>query len=555
MLEIYADGTVDFSLYSLERMSNGGSWGSTTNLTALGTVTNDFVYIYSDSSSPEVFSTEYPSATIAIENSVVNVNGDDGLRIILDSDSSIIDQYGADATDGTGEVWEYADGFAKRIDGTGPDGGFAVANWTFSNGALNNGGTCQGGSTFESMMGGIGTYSTTPSTDPTLYLVDGPANGSTIEVGPEDLAGDLEFGTTNFVVDTPSAGDGYIKWSIINVTDGGTIHASGDIFDTSQIYPFAALEPFKTYTLNAELVDNSGASLSSPVVYTITANTLGYNSVSDLSGVRAGTEGLYYEVTGEVIISYIVTENSRNQKYIQDTSGGILIDDNNGVISTSFNIGDGLTGLKGQLSSFSGVLQLVPTVNVASASSTGVTIAPEEVTAADLFNNGENYESELIKVSNVTFTPPGGTFSDNTSYDIVDGTTTTTCRVSFGDEDLIGTSIPNGSVAITGLGGDFNGTYQILPRYLSDIEATLSSESFNLNSFKVFPNPTSLGYVTISSKNSANMSVAVFDILGKQVINETLSNNTLNVSNLKSGVYIIKVSQDEASVTKKLVIQ
>ncbi len=51
------------------------------------------------------------------------------------------------------------------------------------------------------------------------------------------------------------------------------------------------------------------------------------------------------------------------------------------------------------------------------------------------------------------------------------------------------------------------------------------------------------------------MNVLVYDILGKQVKNETLSNNTLDVSNLRTGIYIVKITQNAASVTKKLVIR
>ncbi len=76
-----------------------------------------------------------------------------------------------------------------------------------------------------------------------------------------------------------------------------------------------------------------------------------------------------------------------------------------------------------------------------------------------------------------------------------------------------------------------------------------------LDSFKVYPNPTSLGYVMLSSKNKANMSVKVFDVLGKQVLNEKVNDNKLYVSSLNAGVYIMKVSQDNVTITKKLVIQ
>ena len=49
------------------------------------------------------------------------------------------------------------------------------------------------------------------------------------------------------------------------------------------------------------------------------------------------------------------------------------------------------------------------------------------------------------------------------------------------------------------------------------------------------------------------MDVAVYDILGKQVKRETIT-NTLDVSNLKSGIYLLKITQNEATSTKKLVI-
>lgn len=46
MLEIYANGTVDFSLYDLENQTNASTtWGVNTPLSSFGIVTDDFVYI------------------------------------------------------------------------------------------------------------------------------------------------------------------------------------------------------------------------------------------------------------------------------------------------------------------------------------------------------------------------------------------------------------------------------------------------------------------------------------------------------------------------------
>jgi len=86
-------------------------------------------------------------------------------------------------------------------------------------------------------------------------------------------------------------------------------------------------------------------------------------------------------------------------------------------------------------------------------------------------------------------------------------------------------------------------------------DPTLSTTDFNTSVFALYPNPTNTGSITITSSQNDAMSVIVFDILGKQVKNETLMNNTLDVSNLKSGIYIVKITQNTNSTSKKLVIR
>tara|TARA_B110000037_G_scaffold162091_1_gene183118 strand:- start:744 stop:1619 length:876 start_codon:yes stop_codon:yes gene_type:complete len=163
LLELYANGEVDFSLYSIQNQSNAGTtWGNTQDLVALATVTDAFVYI-STSGSATSLASEFPSitgATPTLISNTVNINGDDRIRIILTSDETVIDQYGVSSEDGSGKPWEYADSYAKRVDGTSFNGSFVEANWAFAGvSALNNLGICQGGTdSFETLMGGIGTY-------------------------------------------------------------------------------------------------------------------------------------------------------------------------------------------------------------------------------------------------------------------------------------------------------------------------------------------------------------------------------------------------------------
>ena len=63
------------------------------------------------------------------------------------------------------------------------------------------------------------------------------------------------------------------------------------------------------------------------------------------------------------------------------------------------------------------------------------------------------------------------------------------------------------------------------------------------------------GFVNITSQSNATIIATVFDVLGKQVLNANLTNNRLNVSNLRAGIYILNVNQNGTTSTKKLVVK
>ncbi|WP_452220478.1 endonuclease [Lacinutrix salivirga] len=81
----------------------------------------------------------------------------------------------------------------------------------------------------------------------------------------------------------------------------------------------------------------------------------------------------------------------------------------------------------------------------------------------------------------------------------------------------------------------------------------LSVNDFSLNSIKIYPNPISGNNLTVTSQQSVKYTV--FDILGKQVATGNVTNNLINVANLKQGLYLIKLETDSGSITKKLIKQ
>ena len=80
----------------------------------------------------------------------------------------------------------------------------------------------------------------------------------------------------------------------------------------------------------------------------------------------------------------------------------------------------------------------------------------------------------------------------------------------------------------------------------------LSTNQFQINNLKVFINNKNLNIV---SDNNDVKSVQLFNILGKQVINTSITTQTIDVTNLSSGIYIVKVTENGKSNTVKIVIQ
>ncbi|RZJ36357.1 MAG: T9SS type A sorting domain-containing protein [Flavobacterium sp.] len=70
-----------------------------------------------------------------------------------------------------------------------------------------------------------------------------------------------------------------------------------------------------------------------------------------------------------------------------------------------------------------------------------------------------------------------------------------------------------------------------------------------------YPNPVSNGKIFITSKSSLEKEVTIFDVLGKKVLQTVINSRELNVSNLSPGVYIIKIREEDATATRKLIIK
>lgn len=70
-----------------------------------------------------------------------------------------------------------------------------------------------------------------------------------------------------------------------------------------------------------------------------------------------------------------------------------------------------------------------------------------------------------------------------------------------------------------------------------------------------YPNPVTDGKLFFTGKSSMSREITIFDILGKPVLQATISSKELNISSLQPGVYMIRIKEGDQHATRKLVVR
>ena len=217
---------------------------------------------------------------------------------------------------------------------------------------------------------------------------------------------------------------------------------------------------------------------------------------ANIAEARTFAQGLGVTVTG------IVTNGDELGpiRYIQDATAGIPFYDP--AIAMTLNIGDEVT-VTGEIGDFNGLLQVVSVVSHTVNSTGNPLPTPQIVTPSQL--NGDT-EAELVTVNNITFTDAGSgaQFTGNTTFGFTSGGEFSQIFIRSGNP-LVGTTIPETPVNLTGIVSVFNGTYQLLPRtaadfdgnFVDDIEqSNITTSGFDIAWTSNFAGSTSLKYGT-----------------------------------------------------------
>lgn len=122
---------------------------------------------------------------------------------------------------------------------------------------------------------------------------------------------------------------------------------------------------------------------------------------------------------------------------------------------------------------------------------------------------------------------------------------------------------PNGNwlIGIRDAAADDTGSVVSYTLTVCSETATLSTESFGLDNFAIYPNPNNGNFNIQFNSNSGNeISVEIHDMRGRSIYYKSYTNNglfneSLQLNNTQAGIYLVTVQDGSKKEVKKIVIQ
>ncbi len=227
----------------------------------------------------------------------------------------------------------------------------------------------------------------------------------------------------------------------------------------------------------------------------------------------------------------------------------------------SFNLQPGQYYLIQEAAGATPVLALpTPDLDGLTCGCTYNTSVPPAVITTGIAMSGSNGKVILVNAiaPESTANPTGTQIIDKVAF----GSTSTS---GFEGTGPTGTALTNSTAAIRNNAGctdtnnnptDFTAAAPTPRNSATAINTcSLANNQNAIAGLSVFPNPVKNGVFYINTNANAERTVTVFDVLGKQVLNTKTSESAINVSNLNSGVYMVRISEEGNTATRKLVIE
>lgn len=88
-----------------------------------------------------------------------------------------------------------------------------------------------------------------------------------------------------------------------------------------------------------------------------------------------------------------------------------------------------------------------------------------------------------------------------------------------------------------------------------ELVSTYTEPVQELKGFKMYPNPAYGDEVYITTESNGTKQIKIYDVFGEVVLTDRITTNTLDISRLVPGVYVLQVTEEKKTMTRKLVVK
>ncbi|MEP7265914.1 MAG: phospholipase D-like domain-containing protein [Bacteroidota bacterium] len=220
-------------------------------------------------------------------------------------------------------------------------------------------------------------------------------------------------------------------------------------------------------------------------------HTVNVNAIS-IHDARRQPAGSIVSITGIVLNG----NEFGNQRFIDDGTDAVCVYD---LALAGVATGTEIT-VQGTIDNYHSLIEVI-TLTVMNVNSINNPLPAKPVLYP--YQLKESYEGRLIQLRNVLITGAAGTFAGNTSYTVSDGQSSSVIYIRTGT-NLVGQPIPTGRINVSGIGSQYDNTYELFPRTMTDIEIA----SLYIATNPQITNMTSSGFdVQWETNNSSTTSI------------------------------------------------
>lgn len=280
--------------------------------------------------------------------------------------------------------------------------------------------------------------------------------------------------------------------------------------------------------------DNNGAGWSTFIAKSDSAGTVsvsgGNASITSTNAVNWDNFGIYQEVTlnpGIYIVDFDISFNG-----IDDSWGELLLGDIEPENGKDYKVG--ATGAD-EIAALSWIEEIYNTWDC----SNGTQNNPDITSTGP--NNDGSVESASTYIAQEAHS--GGSCDTNATEGSLNFEITTAGTYYI----VFKTGNWEGSLGSTGVTIDNVTLYDA---------ATLNTTNFETQTFSIVPNPTANTW-SVTANNQKMEAIEIFDLQGKKVKTLTPNNTSVNIdaSDLSAGIYLMNITTNSGTTTKKLIKQ